>query len=794
MRTNSFIGLLLGTTLLLYMACYDDFECIVNPDIPGNGANVVFALKTPGVSSRALTPERENEIETLDVLVFSSTRFVKAAPATLISETEEEQLYSVSLPPMKCDLMLLANCRREVGNIPADATREMIAKGLSVSVEGRWNATYGSAGYRAIPMWAIKDTVTIEENTRLMGERRFQLMRMTASVQVNLQPKAQENFKLTSIRYYNYDKKGRIIPCEYEREIQDYEHGFPELKPILMETPEVTWGPLIYTNEEEGGNPKTDIPDNVKCENTIYVFEGKAGNATDDPPTYPFLVVGGYYEEEDTETFYRVNFGNPHEETGEFIYFPILRNYRYMIRIDSVYGSGQTTPEKAIKNTKVELEASVMGWDEETMGIGDGQYFLKFSGNDFHFTQEGRDGTDLDNRLTVETSHPNGVTLVSIDDESGQPVDWLKPNKQENGTFIPVGIGDTGPANEPFTWWLFATDYSQATPPERTAILTLRAGRMEEVIKVTQTNESVLWIKIYKKKENGELEEVENATYMSLPTSGIEDELVIRWFPEGAEVTIQMAPHTTTDYVDLDFREDARPENTIDLSRDAEEPGTYLLPIKLKKYLDLMGNEVPDKHEEFNYRKGENLFTVKLNYKNRLLDKEFAVRHKYLGVSIYQENMPHWQRQQRYYNIDVDYNTPFTVSFEDDNGNSLDHLIDPVPLAESKHYFYGGPDYYLTEPGEKEGPMHPLKPYGNEIIVVPVLGAAHNGRAVNIVVRDTIGYEYFRRSFRIYHEVANCILLKLGEWEEFAVTKPFYVWGSLLGVDLSENELSVHVL
>ncbi|MCD8261719.1 MAG: FimB/Mfa2 family fimbrial subunit [Bacteroides sp.] len=203
--------ILKGALLCIITLCFSCYERSLEKEIPVPGGEeevqVVFTLKVPSLqsSARALTGGREEELSTLDLLLFhtgSNGAYIESIAATKIDGTPN--LYTATLPKGTYDLMVLANCRQEVNTIAGTPSRQDLIKGLTLELDGEWKVDPDSSAYRPIPMWGMKDNVQVIDNMRLS----YDLIRMLAKVNVEVKPGAQERFKLTSIRYYNGEKKG----------------------------------------------------------------------------------------------------------------------------------------------------------------------------------------------------------------------------------------------------------------------------------------------------------------------------------------------------------------------------------------------------------------------------------------------------------------------------------------------------------------------------------------------------------------------------------------------------------
>lgn len=78
------------------------------------------------------------------------------------------------------------------------------------------------------------------------------------------------------------------------------------------------------------------------------------------------LVVGGYYNGENTLSYYRVDFDSKHEGHP---FGQILRNHKYVFNISQVNSSGYTDPEDAANGKPGTMVANVQIWEENTSNM-----------------------------------------------------------------------------------------------------------------------------------------------------------------------------------------------------------------------------------------------------------------------------------------------------------------------------------------------------------------------------------------------------------------------------------------
>jgi hypothetical protein len=202
----------------------------------------------------------------------------------------------------------------------------------------------------------------------------------------------------------------------------------------------------------------------------IYLFETaakNAGNFLDETG----IVVGGFYDSDSFESYYRLDFFAPDGTT----HLDILRNNRYICNIIEVKGRGLPTVDDAWRTKSFNMKANILVWNEGIIPnvVIDGQYMLGVSHDRFELDGEARDGTDLDNILTITTNHPDGWTAAVWANKAGTvPATWLNISPSS-------GAGDSLPKEVRLLM-------GENPGSERTAYIHIQAGRLTYVVTVVQ--------------------------------------------------------------------------------------------------------------------------------------------------------------------------------------------------------------------------------------------------------------------------------------------------------------------
>jgi hypothetical protein len=482
---NPLYSLCMSLFLFLFLiSCTNEEGDPISRQTVAGESEVLLSLRLPGASSPAtrvtLSGDDENEVSTVDVLVFGSDgyRYTSTAYA-LENGTNTDPSYvaavhdfTVRLQPTgqgeTVDLWVVANARSWSENIAQGATKADVAASLeALESEG---VTQLGATFTPIPMWGMLPGVTISKESGLGLNNKVNLTRMIAKIDVTVEGEAQSNFFLTHVYLYNRNTRGRIVPDEGNGHwTYNPSAGAYATAPSIPTTPTAIRekGPLSYTV----ASPYTEIT------NEIYTFEANAGTGYDANPSgyenEPCLViVGKYGATSSPETFYRVDFVKTRDDDGQALtspqYLDLLRNHCYAVTIEKVNGHGLSSAEEALKARPVNMEAGVIEWTESGMNhvVADDQYMLSVSRDSVTFYQAGGEQT-----INVYTDWENGWI---IDPENPLPT-WITA---ENAT---------GGKKQTVTLALTAEALPQAVN-RREGYFYITAGRLKKRIDVVQVD------------------------------------------------------------------------------------------------------------------------------------------------------------------------------------------------------------------------------------------------------------------------------------------------------------------
>ncbi|MBK5722597.1 FimB/Mfa2 family fimbrial subunit [Dysgonomonas sp. Marseille-P4677] len=505
----------LALLLILSMlyCCTDENE---HHKISGGKEKLVsFSVGVPGSGTPktyALNEVDENEVKNIVVLLFDPEGKYIYQPIyinKIITDDKDSKIktFTAKVPEGTYKhMVLLANSNSIVSNalneIAVGDPKDEVCSKLLITNNGKWNTSPGSSGYIGIPMWGEINDITV--NSAMAENNSVNLVRMVAKVDVVLSATSQTKFKLKSVRLYNNNDKGQVVPDDTNWNTVQNEVIITE--PSVPVTAQKMQGPLIYDNN-------TITTTNVSCVGEIYAFEAVAGTSSTLTEN-TCLVIGGVYgnDPQEKETFYRVDFSNT--TSGNTTYLALLRNHHYRVTITDVSASGLGTPEEAFNSRPVNIKASIIEWDDGRFSdfVVNDQYYLGVSQSEFFFSREaGYTSVKEKYALYIVTDYPGGYNISTVYEDGVTP--WLTYSKSTEKIYIKPEENNS--------------------LNKRTAELHITAERLTYIVKVTQDILGELDLSIM----NEDNEEISLLEFVSTPyeiTNNIQPEpkgLKFRWQP-----------------------------------------------------------------------------------------------------------------------------------------------------------------------------------------------------------------------------------------------------------------------
>ena len=511
----------------LLASCIDDFaDSSARPGFSEGEREVIIKLEVPqqvmppapdgGSTTRTVeTPE----INDLYILAFQATgKFlnnVAQEPYLYYVKAEKgsggKWTANLKAANYQQTFVMLANTKStatETGGHTYDLTAQLkkalesangknkteVLKDLYVSLEGEIDPDgelplCGQMAGQTIEKPATPDAATPEISVTL------QRMVARLNLYIKADGSGMDKFKLTRIYVYNPRQKGMVASAQ--------------LSPAGAAAITQPTLPLAEEGKYEAPDEKLlyDVTDGTtKVENTIYLFENGQPDqypivGTDQNSDLgllrPCLIIGGIYNNEQTEKYWRVDFIDDATKAP----MNILRNYTYNVTLTAVEdGTGTTDPEDALKTGRPTISASIIAWNDESMGgvsFGENN-FLGLGKVAYTYGQGGSPYGTQTVMATPElewTAHL--VTDKEVEPSQAQAPGWIKfmqtAEEGQEGQLTDVITGIGQGLNNPETLNFYVEEYYDETP--RTAYMVFTAGNLEKLTcTITQTNERLLEI------------------------------------------------------------------------------------------------------------------------------------------------------------------------------------------------------------------------------------------------------------------------------------------------------------
>jgi hypothetical protein len=447
--------------------------------IPAAGQQLSLPVNLPRaatVNTRGMTAAREQKLAEIDVLAFDNASghylYRSAGEVSAINTTEGTATIRFTARPRAAaqKFVIIANARAQVTTAVGSFTEEDekeagdLLPGLLASVSGpgyRWP----TGDDATIPMWGETGELVITSTPASLPATT--LLRALARVTVTVDDATRAKFTLSSVRLYNTNTAGRVVP------------DAGNLEAMKATAPTLPGNPGERAGAENATlyNETTDFTvAGVSMLNAIYTFEREA------TAMYPVtLVVGGKYDGSGTETYYKIVLA-----TGAtFTPVDLLRNHSYNVTITGVDKEGWTTPELAYDNQPENMEATILPWDDNDYGEITFDKFHSLAVNKSLFEFHAGGGTDILEILTDYDGTPDGWRIHE-EDESNLP-EWLELSSTSGASNVQGEVS--------------ITVYENATEESRLYTFRVVAGNLEKVITVTQSDETPFGI--YITDENG---------------------------------------------------------------------------------------------------------------------------------------------------------------------------------------------------------------------------------------------------------------------------------------------------
>lgn len=421
-KRNIYINTAVLFFMLLFAACVDDLH--VSPTAT-NKNSVKFILRVPGIAepnTYALSYDDENAVQSLDFLLFENEVLVDlpvSISAYAVDPDDSRFLsFNTQIPKGIFDIVLIANAHNEiVSSVDSSSiglSKTEVLSQLKISNAGKWRVKKADQNFDPIPMWGEIKDFSVPKTPHPVVE--VPMIRTLAKINVFITESASENFILTSVRIHNYYDKACIVPAGENWDDENLTVTAPTI-PEDAKKPAGVAQCLIYDTVWELNDSG--------CENSIYLFESEISNDGDQYFNETCLVIGGYYQDDLSPSYYRVDFANLHD--GIRSNLPLLRNHLYKININTITHRGFTTPLEAFVLEDHNHSTEIIFWDESKFNevVFNENTMLGVSESNLYFSKDQYNNASNNNFLYVTTNNWEGWTVQRIVDVDDVPIDWL---------------------------------------------------------------------------------------------------------------------------------------------------------------------------------------------------------------------------------------------------------------------------------------------------------------------------------------------------------------------------------
>lgn len=381
--------LLTFLAMLLPTSCSFEEDIMEDSSIISHGDKVSFTMEvslagTSGVESRAFTDTKTDKLANLHLVVFEQGTggyyyYKESAPATLKSskETDGDKCwqYDVTLTytSKPCRVHLVGNYGE---TLPVGFGEEGQVMGLleTQAVEGGhdvyWNFVTLPDG---IDEATGSSTLSSLQHVRLVRNYVKVQLAPDATLTNGVTLASGAKFKLTGYAIYNEPTKGRVAPYNASTAGEKFA-SFVDNSGTLL-----AYDVMSYKgNEPSGDFLKTyndDLSDLVwKAPGDVsYLYERNHTN-TNKPTS--LIIKGEWTEGTNTDdTYYKLDF--VYTNSGETVYYNLLRNFVYTMNVTGVSGPGFTTAKDAVLQPAANnIAASAIAENYTNVSDGTGQLFV----------------------------------------------------------------------------------------------------------------------------------------------------------------------------------------------------------------------------------------------------------------------------------------------------------------------------------------------------------------------------------------------------------------------------------
>ena len=372
---------------MLLFSC-QRIELIEKAPAPGDAVSgevtVSFSALVPSQpATKAMGDDPVDDMQTMHLVVFDENgMYVETREATLREEREHgthqyERCFDVTLT-----ISNLPRIIHFIGNCPLDQIRYGHESSIISNMYVEKSAEVQTAYWARIEVPYILVNEVMDEKGEVIGHslvdqisESFQCVPMLRNYAQIVVRNCCNEFELESYAIYNTIDMGTVAPYNIRTAgFQSFvdengeKYSYPDLMALqfpyeghalaktTLNTQLSDWmgreqNVVETVADQDGGS--TSVVYEV-CQ-PYYMYERKVSVRTDSEQMWdespPHLIIKGKYGNSNVATYYKADLVYPKSIDGvdTYIYYNILRNFRYQFSITEVVGDGYATPEEAIK-------------------------------------------------------------------------------------------------------------------------------------------------------------------------------------------------------------------------------------------------------------------------------------------------------------------------------------------------------------------------------------------------------------------------------------------------------------
>ena len=386
---------------------------------------------------------QESTIDALDLLIFIDGKFEYRKEAAKIpsTQTQESNLYRAMLvdTDKAMDVHLLANSRGILSTwTDAQLKGKSWAEVHALLIDGDPKRLVNSTQFTCLPMYASLQNVRISQTQAPTRWPKADMLRSVASADLYVAQNAgTARFQLMELFGWFVPNKGYLAAVVDEALDPYYinstlvpRYKIPsDMTASLKALSDTPGDPILHANKVrsldvmEGGEQKSYravdyqmyFYDNYYIDRTLQA-QGKRPMR---------IIVGGLWWKKNTapdpddatgwqQAYYPVDLV---EDNGN--YRPVIRNWKYEFKVNSVSGPGYPTVEEAAEGAPTDLEVGVIYWDKDQVQIGvKGKYYVAMEERDVILWRNKDNFKELGLSYVIQDDDPAAFTINFTDDSN----------------------------------------------------------------------------------------------------------------------------------------------------------------------------------------------------------------------------------------------------------------------------------------------------------------------------------------------------------------------------------------